>query len=120
MSDRPPERVVIRGVKPELECGRFPIKRVVGEHVVLEADIFADGHDAIAAVVRHRHEDDDTWTELPMEPLGNDHWQAKFTVEKLGQYIYTLTAWIDSFQTWYQDFLKRVAANQDVTVELQI
>jgi starch synthase (maltosyl-transferring) len=120
MHDRPPQRVVIRGVAPELESGRFPIKRVVGESVTVEADIFADGHDSIAAVVRYRHEDDEAWSEIPMDPLGNDHWQAEFPVEILGQYIYTVSAWIDSFQTWYKDFLKRVAAAQDVTVDLQI
>jgi len=120
MSERPPERVVIRGVKPELECGRFAIKRVVGETVVVEADIFADGHDAITAVVRYRHEDDEAWAEVPMDALGNDHWRAEFPVERLGQYIYTITGWVDPFQTWYKDFLKRIAANQDVTVDLQI
>ena len=120
MSERPPERVIIRGVKPELECGRFPIKRVVGETVAVEADIFADGHEAIEGVVRYRHEDDEPWTEIAMELLGNDRWSAEFPVEKLGHYIYTITGWIDPFQTWYKDFLKRVAANQDVTVDLQI
>jgi starch synthase (maltosyl-transferring) len=120
MSERPPERVVIRGVKPELECGRFAIKRVVGETVVVEADIFADGHDAIAGVVRYRHEDEEPWAEVPMEALVNDRWRAEFPVEKLGQYIYTITAWIDPFQTWYKDFQKRIAANQDVRVDLQI
>src|SRR5438552_9576757 len=98
MSERPPERVVIRGVKPELECGRFPIKRVVGESVVIKADIFADGHDAIAAVVRYRHEDDEPWLEAPMDALQNDRWHVAFIVDKLGQYIYTLSAWIDPFQ----------------------
>jgi starch synthase (maltosyl-transferring) len=120
MSERPPERVVIRGVKPELECGRFAIKRVVGETVVVEADIFADGHDAITALVRYRHEDDEAWAEVPMDALGNDHWRAEFPVEVLGQYIYTIAGWVDPFQTWYKDFLKRIAANQDVTVDLQI
>src|SRR5712691_3927048 len=118
MSDRPPERVVIRGVKPELECGRFAVKRTAGDSVVVEADAFSDGHDAIACVVRYRHEDEEAWAEVPMEAFGNDHWQAEFTVEKLGQYIYTVSGWIDKFQTWYKDFLKRMAAAQDVTVDL--
>src|SRR6516165_2689316 len=120
MGDRPPERVVIRGVEPEIECGRFAIKRAVGEDVVVEADIFADGHDSIAAVVRYRHEDDESWVEVPMEPLGNDHWRAAFKVDKVGPYIYTISAWIDEFQTWYNDFQKRVAAQQDVSVDLKI
>jgi starch synthase (maltosyl-transferring) len=120
MSDQPPERVVIRGVKPELECGRFPIKRTIGEKVIVEADVFADGHDAIACAVRYRHEDEEAWSDVPMEELGNDRWRAEFPVYRLGQYIYTITGWIDSFQTWYKDFLKRVAADQDLTVDLQI
>ena len=120
MTDRPPQRVVIRGVEPEIECGRFPAKRVVDDTFVIEADVFADGHDAIACVIRYRHEDDQAWIEIPMEPLGNDRWQASFRVDRLGQYIYTISGWIDSFQTWYKDFLKRIAAQQDVTVDLQI
>src|SRR4051794_19667976 len=103
MSEPPPERVVIRGVTPELECGRFPIKRVPGETVVVEADIFADGHDSIACAVRYRHEDEEPWSEVPMDDVGNDHWRAEFPVGKPGNYIYTIAAWIDSFQTWYKD-----------------
>jgi starch synthase (maltosyl-transferring) len=120
MSDRPPQRVVIRGVQPELECGRFAIKRVIGETVEVQADIFGDGHDSISAVIRYRHENEEAWLEASMEPLGNDRWQGTFTVVNLGQYVYTISAWIDPFQTWYKDFLKRTAAKQDVTVDLQI
>jgi len=120
MSSLPPPRVVIRGVQPELECGRYPIKRVVGESVVVEADIFADGHDSIAAVIRYRHADDEAWSEVLMDALWNDRWRAEFTVENLGQYIYTITGWVDPFKTWYNDFQKRIAAGQDVTIDLQI
>jgi starch synthase (maltosyl-transferring) len=120
MSDRPPQRVVIRGVRPELECGRFPIKRTVGETVEVHADIFPDGHDQIAAVVRYRHENDEQWAEVPMEPLGNDHWRGQFLVEELGQYLYTISAWVDPFLTWYHDFQKRIEADQDITIDLQI
>jgi starch synthase (maltosyl-transferring) len=120
MNDRPPQRVVIRGVQPELECGRFPVKRAIGDTVRVEADIFVDGHDHIASVVRFRHEDDEAWGEIPMESLVNDHWRAEFSVDKAGQYIYTIAAWADPFLTWYHDFQKRIAADQDVTVDLQI
>src|SRR4051794_16447662 len=106
MSELPPQRVVIRGVEPEVECGRFAIKRVVGESVTVEADIFADGHDFLSAVVRYRPEDDPAWSEVPMDELGNDHWRAEFLVDKLGQYLYSVTAWVDPFKTWYKDFLK--------------
>ena len=120
MTDRPPARVVIRAVQPEIECGRYPIKRTIGETVEVEADVFADGHDVVTCVLRYRHEEDPAWSEVLMEPRGNDHWQARFPVEKLGQYIYTIAAWVDAFQTWYQDFLKRISANQDVSVDLLI
>ena len=120
MSDRPPQRVVIRGVHPEVECGRFPAKRTIGDVVKVEADIFADGHDRITAVIRYRHENDEAWGEVPMEPLVNDHWRGRFPVEKPGQYIYTIAAWVDPFLTWYHDFEKRIAADQDDTVDLQI
>src|SRR3989442_9276024 len=92
MSERPPERVVIRGVKPELECGRFPVKRVLGETVAVEADIFSYGHDALECVVRYRYEDDELWTEISMEALGNDHSRAPVPVGKPGQDTSTVTA----------------------------
>lgn len=120
MTQSLPPRVVIRGVEPEIECGRFPIKRAVGETVVVEADVFGDGHDAIAAVIRYRHEDDELWTEIPMAALGNDHWRAAFPVDKLGEYIYTIHGWVDTFQTWYADLRKRIAAGQDISVDLLI
>jgi starch synthase (maltosyl-transferring) len=120
MSDRPPQRVVIRGVRPELECGRFPVKRTAGDTVEVEADVFADGHDRIAAVIRYRHEDDEQWGEVPMLPVGNDHWRGEFPVEETGQYLYTISGWVDPFLTWYLDLQKRLDANQEVTIDLQI
>jgi starch synthase (maltosyl-transferring) len=65
-------RVIIEGLKPEIDGGCFPIKRVIGERVVVEADIFADGHDAISALLLYRNENDPGWAETPMEPLIND------------------------------------------------
>src|SRR3954453_5073143 len=120
MTDQPTTRVIIRGVHPEVECGRFPIKRTIGETVEVEADVFADGHDQIAAVVRYRHDEDEAWGEVPMAALGNDRWRGEFSVDKLGQYLYTISGWVDPFLTWYHDFQKRLEANQDLAVDLQI
>jgi starch synthase (maltosyl-transferring) len=120
MPDNSRTRVVIRGVVPELECGHFPIKRTVGEAVEVEAEVFADGHDAIACVLRYRHLDDPTWEEIPMTAEVNDHWRGRFVVQRMGTYVYTLSAWIDHFQTWARDLQKRVNAGQEVTVDLQI
>jgi len=66
-------RVVIANVQPEIEHGRFPLKRTVGEKIVVEADIFTDGHDALAAVLLYRHEKEQHWREAPLLFLANDH-----------------------------------------------
>jgi starch synthase (maltosyl-transferring) len=113
-------RVVIEGVRPEIDGGRFPIKRVVGQSVVVEADLFADGHDEIAGVIRYRHEREQDWTDVPLLFVENDRWRASFKVLEQGLYHYTVTAWIDHFRSWQRDMRKRVAADQDVTVDLLI
>lgn len=113
-------RVVIESVKPEIDAGRYPIKRTVGEDVVVEADVFADGHDHIACVLRYRQESASAWHEAPMSALSNDRWQGEFRVTELGRYRYTLAAWVDHFQTWSHDFRKRIDAGQDVSVELLV
>src|SRR2546428_4849605 len=102
MSDRPTPRVVIQGVQPEIDCGRFPIKRTIGETVDVEADVFADGYDVVACVLRYRHEDDETWSEIAMEPLGNDHWRARFAVGELGPYTFTIARRAAPRPTLYQ------------------
>jgi len=113
-------RVVIEGVTPEIDCGEFPIKRIVGDKVVVEADAFTDGHDALSLVLRYRKESGKDWTETPMEPLVNDRWRGSFAVTELGRYCYTLVGWVDHFKSWARDFAKRVAAGQEVTLDLQI
>ncbi|HZD17838.1 MAG TPA: alpha-1,4-glucan--maltose-1-phosphate maltosyltransferase [Actinomycetota bacterium] len=112
-------RVVIEGVWPEIDAGRFAIKRTAGEEVWVEADVFTDGHDEVACVLRHRHEHDD-WHETPMEPAGNDRWRASFIVEELGSYRYTVLGWVDRFATWTHGLRKKVDAGQDVRVDLAI
>jgi starch synthase (maltosyl-transferring) len=113
-------RVVIEGVKPEIDGGHFPIKRVVGQKVVVEADVIADGYDALACVLLYRKEDAPRWIEVSMEPLVNDRWRGAFTVTELGRYRYTLQAWVDPFESWRRDLQKRIDAGQDVSVELQM
>jgi starch synthase (maltosyl-transferring) len=113
-------RVVIEGVEPEVDGGRFPVKRTVGEPVVVEADVFADGHDELAVILLQRREGATDWYEIPMEPQGNDRWQARFDVTELGRYRYTLMGWIDRFGTWRRDLTRRIAAEQDVATDLLI
>ena len=108
------KRVAIESVSPEIDAGRFPAKRTLGEKVAVEADIFADGHDALACVIRYRHQSSSTSTEVPMVPLPNDRWRAEVVVTELGTYLFTIEAWIDRFETWSRQFAKRVEAGQDV------
>jgi starch synthase (maltosyl-transferring) len=118
--DRRPIRVVIARVRPEVDGGRFPIKRVVGEEVEVSADIFAEGHDVLSAVLLHRPESASGWTEVPMTELGNDRWRASFRVAAQGHHLYTLQAWIDSFRSWRRDLLKRVEAGQETAVDILV
>ena len=113
-------RVVIEGIQPAIDAGRFPVKRTIGEQVVVEADIFADGHDLLRAVLCYRWARDLGWTEVSMAPLGNDRWQGCFNVPQLGRYSYSIQAWVDHFATWYEALRLRVEADQEVQVELLI
>jgi starch synthase (maltosyl-transferring) len=113
-----PGRVVIENVRPEVDGGRFPVKRVVGDPVVVTADIFADGHDVLGAVVRFRSAQDAEWKEALMQELGNDRWQGAFRIEAQTPYLYTVVAWVDQFRTWQGNLKKKFQAGQGVSVEL--
>src|SRR5215831_2334014 len=113
-------RVVIENVKPQVDGGRFAIKRTPGEKVVVEADIFTDGHDQIACVLRYRRAGARAWTEARMAALGNDRWRGEFTVTELGRYEYALAAWIDAFLSWRHDFTRRKLDDEkDITLALR-
>jgi starch synthase (maltosyl-transferring) len=112
-------RVVIARLSPEIDCGRFPIKRVVGESVIVEADVFGDSHDQVACEIVYWHDEREPHTS-PMKALGNDRWRGEFAVTELGSYRYTVEGWIDRFPTWRRDLEKRIAAGQDVSVDLLI
>jgi starch synthase (maltosyl-transferring) len=120
-------RVIIENVTPRVDDGAFPIKRIVGDTVTVEADVFTDGHDAIFCALLYKKladprqgEADAEWTEVPMEPLVNDRWQGSFQVHELGCYLFTVTAWVDRFKTWSRALAKRVEANQEVSIDLII
>jgi starch synthase (maltosyl-transferring) len=112
------ERVVIDRVRPEIDGGRFAIKRTVGEKLTVEADVFTDGHDALGCLLLYRDERAAKWSEAAMEALGNDRWRAELTVTTVGRWHYTVTAWVDRFKTWRRDLGKRLDAGQDVALDL--
>lgn len=114
------KRVIIENVKPEIDCGEFRIKRVVGEKVVVEADIFTDGHDSVSAILLCKKQGDKEWKELPMSLVVNDGWRGEFIVREIGVYLYTLEAWVDHFKTWQNGIKKKFDAGQDLSVDILI
>ncbi len=114
------KRVVIERVTPCVDDGRFPVKRVIGEQVAVEAAVFADGHDRVVALLRYREKGTETWAEKRMSFLGNDVWRATFDIEKPGGYEYTVTGWVDHFLTWQRDLRVKNDAGQEVGVDLLV
>ncbi|MHB8668086.1 MAG: alpha-1,4-glucan--maltose-1-phosphate maltosyltransferase [Burkholderiales bacterium] len=112
-------RAVIERVTPSVDGGRFAVKRIIGDEVVIKADCYADGHDTIAALLLWRREGEAAWHETPMAPLGNDCWRASFVAAAAGRYRYTVTAWVDHFLSWRHDFARRVEG-EDLRVAAQL
>jgi starch synthase (maltosyl-transferring) len=116
------QRVVVERLQPEIDGGRFPIKRTVGKIVSVSVDMFADGHDAIAGVLKYRQKDEgpgfQEWSEVPLTDLGNDRWGASFTVTGIGEYEYTVEGWIDRFESWRHGLVAKAGAGHDVSSEL--
>lgn len=113
------KRAVIEKITPNVDNGRFPIKRIAGENVTVEADIFVDGHDILHGRIQYRHRTEADWHETTMTPLSNDRWRGTFTVSELGQYLYTVIAWIDGFESWRHDLAKRTDV-EDIDLALKI
>jgi starch synthase (maltosyl-transferring) len=111
-------RVRIENVQPLIDGGRFPVKRTVGERILASADVLADGHDALRARIRYRRMGQNGWTNLLMDFLGRDQWQAGFEVRELGSYEFVVEAWVDRFASWRDDLLKKSEAGQNVESEL--
>jgi len=111
-------RVIIERVKPEINNGLFPIKRSIGEKVVVEADIFTDGHDSITSRLLYKGPDDVKWHETPMLFVQNDRWRGEFIVDRVGTYSYTLIGWVDHFKSWQKALKKKFEAGQDISVDV--
>ena len=110
--------IAVEAIEPQIDGGRFPIKRVAGDVVALSATILRDGHDEIAAIVRLRHRDGAPARETPLRPLGNDRFGGTFSVDRIGRSDYEIVAWPDDFATWQHDTERKVGAAQPVALEL--
>jgi starch synthase (maltosyl-transferring) len=113
-------RVAIERVSPDVDAGQFAVKRVVGDVVTVAADIVCDGHDELDCRLHVRHGDRGRWRVVPLVDVGNDRWEANFTVDALGAWQYTVSGRVDPFATWLRDLGKREAAGEDLTVELLV
>ena len=113
-------RVVIEAIRPQVDAGRFPVKRVVGDTVRVEADVFADGHDVVVARLLHRPVGEGQWVDIGMDGPDNDRWHAEFTVDGIGRHEYTIEGWTDRLATWQRDLVRRIAAGQDLAMDLRI
>lgn len=111
-------RVIIENVKPSINCGQLSIKRVVGEIVVVDAHILADGHDVLGAAILYKHESEKKWSESRMHHLINDEWQGSFTVEKQGNYFYKVESWVDYGLNWQHGIERKIDDGQHVKSEL--
>ena len=113
-----PSRFLIETVSPELNGGRYPIKREVGDEVAVTADIVCEGHGKIAVSIMFRAEDQGTWNEVPMRHIDNDRWGGAFKVDRNTRYRYTIAAWSDSFMTLRGDMEKKTQAGQAIDVDM--
>jgi starch synthase (maltosyl-transferring) len=114
------QRVFISNVSPCVAHGHYPAKTTVNEDLVISADIFADGHDELAATVCIKHKKERIWKELPLTLIHNDHWELPVKLPLEGFYQFRIQAWIDHFTTWKKGFVKKAEADQPLEVELQI
>ena len=111
--------IVIEHVRPAVDDGRYPVKRVVGDALTITADIFKEGHDLLAASIRFRAVGETDWRETPLSPVDNDGWAGSFPLEANTRYRYTVEAWTDTFGSWVEEMRRRLAGGQaDLTSEL--
>jgi starch synthase (maltosyl-transferring) len=113
-------RAIIDNVSPQIDGGKYPIKRTVGEKVTVSADVITDGHDDVKAVVLYKKITDSEWSEAPMKVIGVDKWGGSFRITEQVLYLYTVKGWVDHFSTWQKGVKKKFDDGQNVTVELEI
>lgn len=112
-------RVAIEAVQPTVDGGRFPAKRIVGEPIVVTADIFLDGHDVLAARLCYRAQDEKSWHEVPMSPVNNDIHTASFTPARIGRHEFRIEAWRDPFGSYHHELEVKHAAGVPIELELE-
>jgi starch synthase (maltosyl-transferring) len=113
------QRIAIEGIEPAIDGGRFAAKGVAGDPFIIEADIFCDGHDVIAAAILHRPRGERSWTEVPMRLIVNDRWRGVIVFSEPGHYEFRLAGWRDLFASWRTEVAKKHDAGLSISLELK-
>ncbi|HDR8858683.1 TPA: DUF3416 domain-containing protein [Burkholderia territorii] len=113
------DRIAIERVEPAVDGGRFAIKRVIGETLVVHASIFSDGHAHLSAALQWRADDESDWREVPFVAEPNDRWHARVALDRLGRHAFRVIAWRDDWASLVTDVAKKRAAGQDVALEVR-
>jgi len=113
-----PFRIVVDRVRPEIDGGRFPVKRIVGESLTVEVDLVSDGHDRVDGVLLYRRSPEAKWEERSLVLVDGDRFRGTFPLAELGRWQYTVEGWIDAFASWLWGFRRKMDAGQDMAVEL--
>src|SRR5262249_10471774 len=107
-----PTRIQIQEVSPQIDCGRYPVKRTVGDRIEVAARIFRDGHETLGAAVRPKPPAPHRWAETPPEPPGNDLWAGSFEIDRPGLWSFRIEAWVDRVASFQEEMRRKVAAGQ--------
>src|SRR3954464_11699216 len=119
MPKTPPARIQVQEVAPQIDWGRSPVKRTVGERVEVTARIFRDGHEILGAAVRYKPSRASRWQEAPLAAVGNDDWVGAFEVDSAGPWCYRIEAWVDRVASWQEELRPKADAGQeDLSSEL--
>ncbi|MBV8257090.1 MAG: alpha-1,4-glucan--maltose-1-phosphate maltosyltransferase [Actinobacteria bacterium] len=115
----PPPRIKVQTVTPQVDCGRYAVKRTVGDEVTVSARIFRDGHETLGAAIRFKAPGASRWDEQPLQPLGNDWWEGSFRVDRPGHWCFKVEAWVDRVASFQEEVRRKVAGGQtDLASEL--
>ncbi|MFP5219224.1 MAG: alpha-1,4-glucan--maltose-1-phosphate maltosyltransferase [Actinomycetes bacterium] len=114
-------RLGITDVRPTISCGRYPSRAVEGETITVEATVFREGHDAVAAdlVVTRPDGSRGPFRRLSPGAPGTDRWSAPLTFDAQGMWTWHVEAWDDPLGTWWHDAPIKIEAGVDVELMLE-
>ncbi|MDQ3657802.1 MAG: DUF3416 domain-containing protein, partial [Chloroflexota bacterium] len=113
-----PSSILIEDIQPRIDCGRYPVKREIGDSLEVTADIFREGHDQLAAVILYKPQDAETWSEAGMAFVDNDRWSGVFPLDRNTRYHYTVQAFPDVYGSWVYEIQKKTGADLEVGSEI--